>query len=79
MIYNIRNSFNKLLQNFVDSHEENQGLVRHREIFLIRSCFQKWYEVIPEFKAETENECNEIIGKFRFVRYFKLFIFTLGT
>ena len=65
-----RNTFNKILQNFVNSHEENQKLIQHRETFLIRLCFQKWYVAIPELQDENikaENEYDEIVQKFRFV------------
>jgi hypothetical protein len=58
------------MKNYIDSVEQFKMLANHRNDFLRRSCFSKWFEMMPELKKEKleyEMAKDEIISKFRYV------------
>jgi len=70
------NVFNNLLEYFVQSHEEGNMYAQYRDNFIKRSCFIKWFEVLPQLKEEEKEDDNDenfelayeaIIKKFRFI------------
>jgi len=66
--------FNNLLEYFVQSHEEGNMYAQYRDNYLKRSCFIKWFEVLPQLKEEDEKfelAYETIIKKFRFVNFLK--------
>ena len=68
----IRNVFNNFLEYFVQSHEEGNIYAHYRDNSLKRSCFSKWFEVLPKLKEEDEKfelAYEAIIQKFRFVNF----------
>ncbi len=58
------------MKNYVESVEQYKLLVNHRGDFLKRSCFSKWFEILPGLKKEKleyEVAKDAIISKFRYV------------
>ena len=68
-----RNAFNGLLQNYINSFEENENLEKIRKDYLKRTCFLGWFKSIGSLKEEKNeqeslDQYDEIISSFRSVK-----------